>query len=248
MDITTAGPIPRVFPRNATADHRFYVGTAVVALTIAGVGFLPGVIDGSSRRGALTSLVAIHGAVFSGWLVLYLVQTLLATTGNLRLHRRMGIVGVILAVTMIILGYQATIAMVRRGFDVSGDLARLGPVILQTPFQLLGLPVFGGLVLTAVLNRRRPDAHKRLMWLATFSLMGAPIVHAIGHFGLPLPTVLLANLSLLAANPLHDRIAHGRMHPVSVWGGVFHLAFGNIVAVVVAPSPAWQRFVLWLAS
>ena len=68
---------------------------------------------------------------------------------------------------------------------MSGDLARIGPVILQTSFQLCGLPVFGGLVLAGVLNRRRPAVHKRLMWLATGSLIGAPVVHAIGHYGLP---------------------------------------------------------------
>ena len=248
MQAATAVPIPQVFPRNASADHRFYVGTAIVALAIAAVGFLPGLIDGSSRRGPLTPLAAVHAAAFTGWLLLYLVQTLLASTGNLRVHRRLGVVGVLLAVVMIVLGYQVTIEMIRRGFDVSGDLDRLGPVILQTPFQLVGLPVFGGLVLAAVLNRRRPDVHKRLMWLTIPGLLMAAVVHAIGHFDLSGVVAPLMNFSLLAANPVHDRLSHGRMHPVSLWGGVFFLVLGNILAVVVAPSPTWHRFVLWLAS
>ena len=248
MQATTAVPMSTVRTRNASADHRFYVGSAIVALAIAAVGFLPGMIDGSSRRGALTPLAVAHAAAFTGWLVLYLVQTLLASTGNLRLHRRLGVVGVVLASVMMVLGYQATIEMVRRGFDLSGDLDRLGPVVRQTPFQLLGMPLFGGLVLAAVLNRRRPDVHKRLMWLAIPVLIMAAVVHAVGHFGLPPAVTPLANFSLLAANPLHDRIAHGRVHPVSLWGGVFFLVLNNILAVVVSPNPAWQRFVLWLAS
>ena len=248
MQATTAVPIPQVFLRNAPADLGFYVGSAIVALATAAVGFAPGLVDPSLRRGPLTALTVAHAAAFTGWLVLYFVQTVLASTGNLRLHRRLGVAGVVLAVAMIVLGYQATIEMVRRGFDLSGDLDRLGPVVLQTPFQLVGLPVFGGLVLAAVLNRRRPDVHKRLMWLAMPGLIMAAVAHVMGHFNLPAVVAPLTNFALLSANPVHDRIFHGRMHPVSLWGAVFLLVLGNVLAAVVAPSPAWHRFVLWLAS
>ena len=236
-------------PASASADHRFYVGTAILSLAIAIAAFGPGLIDTSTRRGALTPLAAVHAVIFTGWLVLYLLQTVLASTGNVRLHRRLGVGGMVLAIVMMIVGYRTTMEMVRRGFDVSGDLERIGPVILQTSFQLCGLPLFGGLVLAAVLNRRRPDVHKRLMWLTIpGTLMGAPVVHAIGHYGLPFIVAPLANLALLAANPVYDRVAHGRTHPVSLWGSVFFVVVANILAVVVSPSPAWQRFVLWLAS
>ena len=248
MQVPTAGPVFATPTRNVSAEHPFYVGSAIIALAIALAAFLPGIIDPASRRGPLTPLIGLHAAVFSGWLILYLVQTVLASTGNIRLHRRLGVLGSVLAVAMIVIGYRTTIEMVRRGFDVSGDLERLGPVILQTSFQLWGLAVFGVLVLAAVLNRRRPDVHKRLMWMTIPPLLGAPVVHAIGHFGLPLVVAPLANLTLLAANPLYDRIVIGRMHRVSLWGGVLLIIFANFLAVVVSPHPAWQRFVLWLAS
>jgi hypothetical protein len=248
MQATTAIPVSAAPSRNTSADHRFYLGSAIGLLAVAIVAFVPGMIDASSRRGPITVLAAVHGVAFFGWLVLYLVQTVLASTGNLRLHRRLGVVGMVLAVGMIVIGYRTTIEMVRRGFDLSGDLARMGPVILQTSFQLVGLPLFGGLVLAAILNRRRPAIHKRLMWLATSSLIGAPVAHAVGHYGLPSVVLPLTSLSTLAANPLFDRIAHGRVHPVSLWGGVCFMALGPILAVVVSPNPAWQRFVLWLAS
>jgi hypothetical protein len=234
--------------RHASAEHRFYVGSAVAALAIAIAAFLPGIIDPASRRGSLTPLVGLHAAVFTGWLILYLVQTILASTGNIRIHRRLGAVGGVWAVAMIVVGYLTTIEMVRRGFDLSGDLDRLGPVLLQTSFQLWGLPVFGGLVLAAILNRRRPAIHKRLMWLTIPGLLMAPVVHAIGHNSLPLVVAPLANFALLAANPLYDRFVLGRFHAVSLWGGVVLIVFANVLAAVVSPSPTWQRFVLWLAS
>lgn len=249
MQTATAVPTRSTPTWRSSTDHRFYVGTALFALVVAMVSFGPGLVDSSSRRGPLTPLAAVHAVAFTGWLVLYLVQTLLAATGRIHLHRRLGVVGVVLAGIMIVVGYQTTIDMVRRGFDLSGDLERLGPVILQTSFQLIGMPIFGGLVLAAVLNRRRPDIHKRLMWLTIPAvLIGAPVVHAIGHYNLPIFVAPLANLSMLAANPLHDRIAHGRVHPVSLWGGVFFVVLANVLAGVVSPHPRWQAFVLWLAS
>ena len=52
--------------RRVPADHRFYVCSAVVALAIAVVASLPGMIDPSSRRGSLTPLAAMHAAAFTG--------------------------------------------------------------------------------------------------------------------------------------------------------------------------------------
>jgi hypothetical protein len=236
LQATTAIPVSSVPFRSSSAEHPFYVGSAIVALAIATASFLPGLIHPAARRGPITPLVVVHAAVFTGWLVLYLVQSVLASTRNLRVHRRLGVLGSVLAVAMIVLGYRATIEMVRRGFDVSGDLDRLGPVINQTSFQLWGLPVFGGLVLAAILNRRRPGVHKRLMWLTIPPLLGAPVAHAIGHFGLPFVVAPLANFALLAANPVYDRIVLGRMHPVSLWGGVLSILFVNFLAVVVSPT------------
>ena len=53
---------------------------------------------------------------------------------------------------------------------------------------------------------------------------------------------------MLAATPLYDRLAHGRLHPVSLWGAVIFVVFANVLSAVVSPNPVWQRFVLWQAS
>jgi hypothetical protein len=248
MQVSTSDPASSPHVSSGAAEHCFYVGSSIVALAIAALAFLPGLVDPISRRGPVTPLVALHAAAFTGWLALYLLQSVLASTRNLRLHQRMGIIGSVLAFAMVVVGYRTTIEMVRRGFDLSGDLDRLGPVILQTSFQLWGLVVFGGLVLGALLNRRRSEVHKRLMWLTIPTLLGAPIVHAIGHFGLSLAVAPLANLALLAAGPLYERFVLGRLHPVSLWGSVSLAVFTNFLAVIITPSSAWRRLVLWLAS
>jgi hypothetical protein len=60
----------------------------------------------------------------SAWLILYLVQTMLAANGGIALHRRLGVVGALVAVAAVATGFVATVAMVWRGFDSSGDLSR----------------------------------------------------------------------------------------------------------------------------
>ena len=54
MPATTAVPVSATPTRNASAEHRFYTGSAIVALAIAMVAFLPGIFDPASRRGPLT--------------------------------------------------------------------------------------------------------------------------------------------------------------------------------------------------
>jgi hypothetical protein len=248
MTSASAAPVESARVRRASADHRFFVGTAVFSLALAIVGFAPAIVDPSSRRAPLTPLVIVHGAAFTGWLILYLVQTLLASSGNMRIHRRLGVVGVVLAVVMMVGSYQTTIEMLRRGFDLSDDLVKFGPLILSATFQLPVMPIFGGLVAAALLYRRHPAVHKRLMWLTISGpLLGAPLAHAIGHFGLPFVVAPLAAALFALANPIYDRIAHGRIHPVSLWGGLGFFLFGGFQAQVLAPNPKWQAFVMWLA-
>src|SRR5262245_20238093 len=102
--------------------RRFYAGMALVAIAIVIAGFAPSIIDPSNRVAPLTPLVIVHGLVFSAWLMLFLVQALLAATRRIALHRRLGALGGILAVMMVLTASIASIQMARRGSDLSGDI------------------------------------------------------------------------------------------------------------------------------
>jgi hypothetical protein len=49
----------------------YYPGMAVVMIAVAIAGFAPSIVNPSHRHAPLTPLVAVHGIVFSLWLVLY---------------------------------------------------------------------------------------------------------------------------------------------------------------------------------
>ena len=85
-------------------DHWFYIAVALSVILISVAGFGPSIVDQSRRNAPLTPLVGAHGIVAAGWLLLFLRQSVLVATGRTAVHRRLGRIGPLLAVTMIVLG------------------------------------------------------------------------------------------------------------------------------------------------
>lgn len=190
--------------------------------------------------------------IFSAWLALFLAQALLVFNRRIALHRTLGYVGSVLAIIMVVSGYFTTIAMGRRGFDLSGDLiGDINDMPMLVLFQLGDILCFGLLVGFAILFRRRPDAHKRLMLLATVGgLMPAALAHIIGHSPflreLPAVIIVIPYAMFIFAGAVHDRVTRGRMHPVSLWVALALFAFINLRAAVIGPSDTWRDFASWL--
>jgi hypothetical protein len=224
---------------------------SIVLFAIVIAGFGPALVHPIGRPAPLTLVVALHGVIFAAWLVLFVVQTSLISFRKVRMHRRLGYAGVALAMLMTVTGSATAIAMAHRGFDLSGDLIAGGDAVTQLAFQLGQLGSFAILFGLGIACRRRAAVHKRMIFLATVGgLMPAPLAHVFGH--MPMlrdkgPIVLVPLVMLWASHAVYDRVSRGRIHPVSLWGGVALLLWSNIIAVLIAPSPAWRHFGAWLA-
>lgn len=233
-------------------EGRFYICMALAAVATALAGFAPALYNPATRLAPLTWAVGIHGVIFSAWLALFLAQALLVFNRRVALHRTLGYVGSVLAIIMVVSGYFTTIAMGRRGFDLSGDLiGDINDMPMLVLFQLGDILCFGLLVSFAILFRRRPDAHKRLMLLATVGgLMPAALAHIIGHSPflreLPAVIIVIPYAMFVFAGAVHDRVTRGRMHPVSLWVALALFAFINLRAAVIGPSDTWREFASWL--
>ena len=155
---------------------------------------------------------------------------------------------------MVVSGYFTTISMVRRGYDLSGYLiGESGDPWMVMVFQLGDLLCFGALVAIAVLFRRRPEVHKRLILMATIGgLMPAALSHIIGHSpifrSLHPAIILIPFTAFLIAGAIHDRLSEGRIHPESLWVALAVFVWSNLRAVVIGPSEAWHEFAAWLIS
>lgn len=99
----------------------YFTGMAIAMLAVSVAGFMPAIAHPATRRAPLSLLAAAHGIVFFAWLLLFLAQSLLAATGRVQWHRRLGLTSVVLLALIVPLSFETTAAMVRRGFDLSGD-------------------------------------------------------------------------------------------------------------------------------
>ena len=255
MDLENSVAVASVRSRDAaqrsSARSRFYVAMGAVAVGIVLVGFGPGVtFSPTKRHGPPTTFIWFHSLVFAMWLSLYLVQTVLIRGRNIQMHRRLGWVGAPLAVAIVAVGYATTIAQGRRGFALWWDPDAKADALAELVHPLGDLLSFSVLVVAALVYRRRSAVHKRLMLLATVgSMMAAPLVHFLSYFpplrGVP-PVILLPLGALYFSSAVYDRLAHGRIHPVSLWGGLALFFWAMFRGAVLGPSAAWHRFAGWL--
>lgn len=229
--------------------RRFYIIMGSAAVLVVVVGFSGSFYGVATGTKSMTPLVQLHAAVFSAWLVLYLVQTGLVASGRTALHRQLGITGLVLAVAVVGVGCQTAITAARRGYDITLDGKNDDPLRFLV-FTLGDLLSFAILIAAALWYRQRPEVHKRLMLLATVGpMMSAALVHVWVQFPIVAarPPLFLASMaSLLFAGAVYDRVSCGRFHPVSLRGAVILFVWGNVRAFVIGPSAAWHRFAEWL--
>src|SRR5215469_7419923 len=86
-------------------DNLFFSGMAAVALIAVLVGFARTYFLAGLFRAPLPNvLVHIHGAAFTLWIILFITQISLVTARRVDVHRRLGLLGFMLAIVMIGLG------------------------------------------------------------------------------------------------------------------------------------------------
>ena len=245
-----------VRPRKHFLERWSFAGMAILMIATSIAGFAPAILDPAGRRGPVSALAAIHGTVFFAWLLLYLVQSLLIRSGLVVWHRRLGIASFFVLLIMVPLGYQTTIAMVRRGYDLSGDQyvgsgdhgASLDAQTASV-FNLIDLAWFTLLALGALWFRGRPVIHKRLMLFANIQLMGASLTHLLGHAGLLTVGTVIASFSLfLLAAVARDWLVDRRVHPVTTGLAIISLILLPIEGALIGPSAVWHHLIDRLAG
>ncbi len=225
-------------------ERRLYTAGALVAALVAFAGFARTYyLKGSFGTPELPPALHAHGLVMTLWFVLFIVQARLVAAGRTDLHRRLGVAGAFVAVLVVVLGAVVAIEGARGG--LSPGLPPL--VFLAIPLGML--VVFTALVGAAIALRRRPDWHKRLMLLATLSLLTPAIARIATDFlGLKSPPMFFALTdAIVLAWVAWDTLRHRRLHPAFLWGTLLFLA-SQPLRIALAHTEAWQRFAAWLVA
>ncbi len=208
-------------------DRVFYGGVAVAMALTAIVGFAPtyygrffsGGPTATISGGPFTTLIHLHGALFSAWIALFIVQTALISARRVAVHRKLGVAGAVLAAAMIAVATTTAIGMAKRGAAPPG----IPPLaFLTVPF--FDMVMFATFIVAALALRRKKEAHKRLMLLAYVSIMGAPAARLPGV--LPLGPLAFYGIAFvfLASGIVYDLVSRRRVHPAYIWGGTLLVA------------------------
>ena len=143
----------------------FYLAMAVLLAAVVWYGFShtieENLLHPSFPRPAV---LYVHAAVFGGWMVLLPAQTaLVALARKTAWHQRLGWLGLVMGCAMPVLGTVSALSMtrVRYGF---GDIDDVAFLILALNDMATFAALFG---LGFTLRRRQPEAHRRLMLMAT---------------------------------------------------------------------------------
>src|SRR5467141_3909113 len=205
-------------PEGRRLDRYFFPAMAILMLGTIFLGFARTYYLAGVFKAPLASwILHLHGAAFSLWALLLIVQTSLVTAGRVDLHRRLGLVGFGLACSMIILGTLAATDALRR--------ASAG---FMDPKTFFIIPLTD------------------ILLIGTVALMVAPVARWPFAFirQTPLWVTELCTYAFLVLLLVYDVWSTGRVHRVTLWAGALLIVVQR-VRLPIGETPIWHAFATW---
>lgn len=220
-------------------ENRYLNRAALSLIAIAVIGFALFNLSGATDITQMPMITHVHAVTMSAWLGLVAVQSILGSRGSITLHRKMGWLGVGLAVIVVVTGLMTAHHTIASG--------RLPPFFTPGYFLTLGamnLALFTAFVAGAIALRRTTPWHRRLM-LGSIIMIFEPVLgRVIPFFIIPFlggpeaafPWILEnrealeiirlgAHLGIVVVIMLGDRLISGRFH------GAYALMVASVIAL-----------------
>lgn len=180
-------------------------------------------------------LLWMHGAAFSMWVVFFIAQSGLVRVHKVSVHRLLGWFGAGLAAVMVVLGCVIAVIMTR--FDKLTLHQTDVDSFLAIPY--CDMIVFGACVGLAIYWRKRPDFHRRLLFIATCQLMDA----ALGRFAFLFDhNLFYPCLDLLIVLGMgRDLVVDGRVHRVYLYALPALIVGQSLSVYLWRVNPAWWQ-------
>ena len=224
-------------------DRNFYLAFLAVCWLGVVMGFAPAGMKRYTGHAEYPAplILEIHAFAFSAWMALLTCQILLVRSGRQKLHMKLGLIGVGLVPLMAVSAFLSEVYSQRWRF--------VHPPNSQAFFiiAIFEVSAFAILATVALVLRRDPAAHKRLILLATTMIVGAAYGRWWGTplydlFGEGLAGVLIytyAGTDLILAGAVgYDWWTRGRLHKVYEVAIPAILA-GEIATTLIYHSANW---------
>ncbi len=208
-------------PPERRREDIFFLLVITAILTVNLIGFAQTYYMAGLFRAPLPSaLVHLHGALFSSWLLLLLVQTGLVARGKIRCHRMLGIAVAIVATMMTIVApLTLAAALERHAFKTEGGAA------FTMVADVEGILIFAIFVIIGLFRRNDSIVHKRMMLFATIAILGPALSRWPFRFMNWQPAIFLLWLAFPASVLVYEALSRRRPYKVSVLSSLVILLY-----------------------
>jgi hypothetical protein len=212
----------------ARIRQTYFPAAGLILLALTLTGFWDNLVSDVGQPSNSDPKFVIHGLLCGAWMILFAVQTLLIARGKARLHRKLGIAGLAIAVGVALSTLWVFVAVWRGWYALD----------MESQANRFLLPSYALFVALGLRHRMRPDWHKRFLYTATLFMLGPVLGRAYDPLLVPFmrgwtePEIdaayhvvyLLVWSGFFASLLAYDALTLRRIHPVSgaaaVWFGV----------------------------
>lgn len=191
-------------------------------------------------------LVHAHGLLMTLWIGFFIGQVWLIRSKSHRLHMRLGVFGLVLAIAIVIVGFFTAVA----GAKYPSPATTPG----VEPLRFLAVPLFDMVVFSiifgaAYIYRKRPAEHKRLILLTIIGFLPP----AVGRFpfepfisgGPPVFFGIPAAIAILLL--IYDTWRNKKLNKAFLAGALVLIA-SYPIRLALSGTDAWMAFATWLTT
>ena len=224
-------------PAGAAVRRGFFAALQLYMAAIVFAGFAPSFYLNPGHALTMSAVIHVHAGVMTLWIVFMAVQGTLPATGRADLHRKLGWAGAGIAALVLLTGAMITVEGVHDGWDPFG----LGSPEAFAVIPFRDLVTFGGFLAVGLLTRKTaPEAHKRMMTLATLSVIPAGLARLAAFT--PEPVIVALNHAPIVAMIGYDLVTRRRVL-TSTWLGSALLVAATPVCLAMAKTETWLDLV-----
>lgn len=222
---TAAAAISGGQGRRILRKSPFFTILGLLMLALAVAGFWPQYFSAAiGRAPAATTqfwLIHLHAALFTVWMLIYISQATMIMTGRAGTHVMLGPWAAAYGFAISAVGLFAAVTLAARRGVRENDFEHAAAFVF---FPVIDMLYFAGFLAAAVAYRRRPDLHKRAMFLATFSIAVVGLGRLVGRTGIEDPLIWqpLTLAPLLIATAF-DAIVCRKIYGIMMIGLAVHL-------------------------
>lgn len=218
----------------------FFTAIAIIGIIAILVGFSKTFIIplvSGTKTWPLT--IYAHAFFVFGWVIIFLTQSLLIQNKKYKIHIFIGRWAAFIAVGAAISIIPASLFQIERELKEGLGQTAISSIV----GSLASASMFLILVTLGILNRKRPQVHKRFMLLATILLIWPAWFRWRHYFpSVERPDIWFAVVlsdSLILVAFIWDWLKNKYIHPALFYGGLFIIA-ENVMEILLFDSKGWR--------